>query len=378
MGRPLTGMAKVDATITGNRSELHARGTIVGSGLTYQENGALSMTSTFDARVPDLAVDRATGEAKTEATFVTVAGQNINELTASTKYADKRITFDAEARQPERTLNAAGGVALLPEQQELRLERLALDTRGQQWQLASDTPATLRYGGNALSVEDLQLVSGDQPITAAGKVRAAGRCAASDVEQRRPGGRRRVDAAPTAVVGPAERLGLRHRLARGAAHRGDVRGIAGGIPPVQVRLADRHAQLRRRRSERRRPPAGKPHAVDYGEGLPSGRAVSRERCRRRAAKIDFAVDSSPMNLGVVQGFTTALTEVTGTFQAHLKIAGTAADPQASGKVTLDDGAATVRKPASVTPTSTERSTCSRIACTSTRSPFSTITSTRCR
>ena len=54
------------------------------------------MTSTFDARIPDLAFDRATGEAKTEATFVTVAGQNINELTASTKYADKRIAFDAD------------------------------------------------------------------------------------------------------------------------------------------------------------------------------------------------------------------------------------------------------------------------------------------
>ena len=48
-----------------------------------------------------------------------------------------------------------------------------------------------------------------------------------------------------------------------------------------------------------------------------------------------------MNLGVVQGFTSAVTDVTGSFQAHLKIAGTAADPQASGAVTLDEGALTV-------------------------------------
>ena len=31
IGAPLTGMAKVDATVTGNQPELHAKGTLVGS-----------------------------------------------------------------------------------------------------------------------------------------------------------------------------------------------------------------------------------------------------------------------------------------------------------------------------------------------------------
>jgi translocation and assembly module TamB len=60
-----------------------------------------------------------------------------------------------------------------------------------------------------------------------------------------------------------------------------------------------------------------------------------------AARVDFTVDSSPIDLGVIQGFTTALTEVTGTFEAHVKIAGTAADPRASGAVVLQKGALTV-------------------------------------
>ena len=59
------------------------------------------------------------------------------------------------------------------------------------------------------------------------------------------------------------------------------------------------------------------------------------------AQIDLTVDSSPINLGVVQGFTSAITDVTGSFEAHLKIAGTAADPQPSGVVTLDKGAVSV-------------------------------------
>ena len=47
-----------------------------------------------------------------------------------------------------------------------------------------------------------------------------------------------------------------------------------------------------------------------------------------ADRIDFAVDSSPIDLGVIQGFTTALTDVKGLAEAHLRVTGTAADPQA--------------------------------------------------
>ena len=142
--------------------------------MTYRDNGALSLTTTFDARVPEFSFDRAAVDAKTDATFVTVAGQNVNELTATTKYADKRVEFDAVARQPERTLNAAGELALHPEHQEVHLQRLALDTRGQEWQLAPGSEATVRYGGDAIVVEQAQLVSGEQRLTAEGAFGRAG------------------------------------------------------------------------------------------------------------------------------------------------------------------------------------------------------------
>src|SRR4026208_2371557 len=59
------------------------------------------------------------------------------------------------------------------------------------------------------------------------------------------------------------------------------------------------------------------------------------------AQIDLTVDSSPINLGVVQGFTSAITDVPGSSEAHLRVAGTAADPEPSGVVTLDKGAVSV-------------------------------------
>jgi autotransporter translocation and assembly factor TamB len=57
--------------------------------------------------------------------------------------------------------------------------------------------------------------------------------------------------------------------------------------------------------------------------------------------IDLTIDSSPIDLGLVQGFTTALTNVTGALEAHLKVTGTASDPRPEGTVTVRDGALTV-------------------------------------
>jgi autotransporter translocation and assembly factor TamB len=341
VGAPLAGIAKVDATITGNRPELYANGTLVGSGVTYGDNGALSLTTTFDAQVPDLSVERATVDAYTDATFVTVGGQNINQLSATTSYAEQQLEFDAEARQPERTLNATGALALHPEHQEVHLQQLALDTRGQQWRLAPGTETTVGYGGDTISVETLQLASGGQRITAEG---AFGR----------PGDVLHVtlDNIELATV---DALLLREPQLTGRLNgSADVTGTRqdpkiegtfevaqGAFRQFKYDLPQGNRQLRRRRREPRRAASGDADPVDHRQGLPAGRAVQQRRfqCRDRADR--SGVDSSPMNLGVVQGFTNAITDVSGTFQAHLNVGGTAADPQPTGELTLNDGAFSV-------------------------------------
>ena len=62
-------------------------GYVLDGGLTV--DGALTVSSDYTVTVPDLAFERAHVDADTHATFVTVAGQNINELTAKTTYADR-------------------------------------------------------------------------------------------------------------------------------------------------------------------------------------------------------------------------------------------------------------------------------------------------
>ena len=105
---PITGIAKVDGTVTGNRSQLQAAGNVTGDGVKYGENGALTLSSDYTVKVPDLRFADAQVSANTRGTFVSVAGQDINELNAKTDYANRQLTFDATAKQPQRSLNAAG------------------------------------------------------------------------------------------------------------------------------------------------------------------------------------------------------------------------------------------------------------------------------
>ena len=77
---------------------------MVGDGLKYGDNGALAVSSTFTATVPELTVADANVVADTHATFVSIAGQEINELDAKTTYKQKQLDFDATAKQPQRSL----------------------------------------------------------------------------------------------------------------------------------------------------------------------------------------------------------------------------------------------------------------------------------
>ena len=48
--QPITGIGKIDATITGNKRELQATGTLVGDDVKYRDNGALTVSSDFTAK----------------------------------------------------------------------------------------------------------------------------------------------------------------------------------------------------------------------------------------------------------------------------------------------------------------------------------------
>src|SRR5262249_39626761 len=157
-----TGVAKIDATVTGNKRDLQAKGNFVGDGIKYGGNGALTAATDFTANVKNLDMSTVSANATTRATFVTLGGQNIDELTATTNYGGEQVDFDANARQPKRTLNVAGSLLLHTEHQEVHLRSLGVQSQGVKWQTAPGSQTTIQYGSDVLTLKDFRLVSGDK------------------------------------------------------------------------------------------------------------------------------------------------------------------------------------------------------------------------
>ena len=86
----------------------HLRARLLDAGRAELDDPRMTLSSDFTAKVPDLTIEQADVTANTHATFVTVAGQNLNELDAKTTYRQEQVDFDATAKQPQRTLGASG------------------------------------------------------------------------------------------------------------------------------------------------------------------------------------------------------------------------------------------------------------------------------
>ncbi len=331
----LTGIAKIDATVTGNRRQLQASGNLTGDGVKYQGNGALTASSDFTAVVTDLDASSAIVSATTNATFVTFAGQNINELTARTEYRAKEVDFDATARQPQRSLTAAGTLIVHPDHDEVHLRRLGFQSQGIQWQTAPDAQPTVQYGGDAITVNDFRLVNGGQEISAGGTFGAPGEALVVTMKD--------IDVATidALLLRPPQLSGRLNATVRVSGNRTN--------PAVDAKFEIDQGGFRQFHYDTftgTATYAGKGVDVDARlQQSPTtwltakGYAPLSDDAPRNA--YDLHIDSSSIDLGLVQGFTTALTDVTGTLQAKVDVTGVAGDPRPSGNISIDRAAFTV-------------------------------------
>ncbi|MCU1383365.1 MAG: putative protein involved in outer rane biosis [Acidobacteria bacterium] len=348
----LAGIGKVDATVTGNKHELKASGTLTGDGLKYGNDGALTVASTFTAAVPELTVADANVTADTRATFVTIAGQDINELDAKTTYNQKTLEFDATAKQPQRSVGASGSLVLHPDHQEVHLRNLGLQTQGQRWQLAQGSEATINYGHDAVSVKNVTLTNGPQQIAADGTFGTPGdalKVTLTNVDLAN------VDAI---LLRPPQLTGTLNASATvtGTTAAPDVKGEfkidKGGIQQYRydslggtVNYAGAGLTLDTRLQQNPTTyltaKGYVPTALFTASGTTADRAAAHGAPVAAGDRIDLHVESTPIDLGLVQGFTTSLTKVTGTLQAKIDITGSAADPHPAGVISIDKAGFTV-------------------------------------
>lgn len=343
---PLKGSAIVDATITGNAADLTTKGSLTGSNIGYGDSEALSLTSDFAVTVPNLTPEAATIQAKSMATFLEIGGQRVNELTADTTYTQHQLDFDATAQQGVRQLTAGGTAIFHPDHREIHVKNVALQAEQIRWESEPGTEARIQYATDRLAVENVRLTSGNQRIVANGVVGSATeplRVQAENVDvaqldqlvlgDQRLAGRLTADATVTGSTS-APRVAGQFTLAQGAFRQFKFESLAGTVQyarddvSLDVRLqqspaawltAKGHAPLTLFRPN----PAG---MGDVHEAPASGQSV------------DIQIASSPVDFGLIQGFTSYLTNVTGVMQANLKVVGTGYDPHLDGTIDIKGGA----------------------------------------
>jgi hypothetical protein len=349
--KPLKGGAVVDAKLTGNATELQAAGTLKGSNIGYGENEALNLDTTFTVAVPDFTPAQARVQADSHATFLEIGGQKITELTAKTAYAGNTVQFSALAKEGARELGAGGSAVLHPDHQEVHLENLAMRTEGIEWRTAPGSEAAIQYGKDRISVENLRLTSGDQRIEAHGVVGSPSEPLQVELENvdvaqieqlllTNQGIAGRLNASAT-VSGPTDALRAdgKFALTQGAFREFKFDSLGGTVEyggkgmNVDIRLQQTpQAWLTAKGYVPKAlfgPTKGDESTPHTHEGAAPGDAV------------DLQVATSQIDLGVIQGFTSYVTNVTGALQANIKVTGAAADPHMDGAIEIQGGALTI-------------------------------------
>jgi hypothetical protein len=342
------GTARLTGTITGNGELLSTRGTLSASHLNYATTAnAVSISTEYEVATPDLDVQAVRAKADTTATFVHVAGRDLKEIVAKTTYAPREATFDVTASEETRALTARGRVALLPESREVQLESLGLRSGDVTWATPAGSPGRVTYDGERVSIDGLSLVNGDQRIKVGGVValkRGEAAVASAQTETPLAVTAENVDLASLDDVTIGDR-GLAGRLNASARLTGSLDDphaqataqVANGAfrnfkfedlnTAVEYDTRGARVDVRLRQS---------PQAELTVKGT-----VPLSTKEGEAYPLDVRLQSGAIDLGLVQGFTTAVRDVTGTLAADVRATGSLQAPRIDGDVTVRQGGLTV-------------------------------------
>jgi hypothetical protein len=362
--QPIGGSAVIDGTLTGNASSLNVAGMLDGSNISYQENKALDLDSKFTATVPNLDFAHARVQADTTGTFIQAGGLQINDFKATTTYADQKLDFQTHvAEAPSggsaekaagqnasgaRELDASGSVILHPDHQEIHLPNLAVRTRGVEWRTAPGTSATVQYGNNRIDLQGVRLVSGSQSLDVSGAFPLGDNATPGAI----------TVTARSIDLSELEKLLLQNRGISGTLNanatitgtaktptvEGHVDVANGGFQnfKYQSLTADASYATDRLVLDARLQQA--PGVELTAKGTlpmsalrPNPPGVTGHVEATAGDMIDMRIQSSRIDLGIVQGFTNQVTKVTGTLQADVHVTGSGEDPHLQGYVDIQNG-----------------------------------------
>ncbi len=340
------GAATLDGTVTGNASSLVTKGTLDGSNLAYGANGALDLNSQYTVSIPDLQIANAKVEATAEATFVKIGSTELNSVKATTTYDQKTLDFSTNLKEKTRELDAAGQVIFHPDHQELHLPTLAVRTQGVEWRTAPGSQATVKYGNQRVEFENVRLVSADQSLDVNGTLALGTGTPTGTIDVKASN----VDLHQLETLALQNR-GITGRLNADATISGstaapDVKGkiqiTNGGFQNYQYQSLTADLDYKDTRVGLDAKLQQSPTEYITAKGSVPTSLFRPSRTGEHVEPspgdaIDLQVKSSAISLGLVQGFTNQVTNVTGTLEADLHVTGSGEDPHAEGFIDVKSG-----------------------------------------
>ncbi len=342
LGRPMSGEMITAGRLTGPTSALSVVGEATATRVDVADVRALTTSGRYDITFPLDAPARATARFNGRSSFVEVFGQQILEAAGTVDYRDGEfdVNLDLTAEETRLSGTIAGAFRLRLEERALDLLRLELDISNSSWRLLAEaTPPTLSWDDDGLTITPLTMADrgrGDQRVNLSGSWRTDGRGALQVAVSRvaldplasdgtgapRYGGF--LDAEATITGNRQRPTGSgRFRISEGRVQRVTYRQLEGrldyadGIFEVNLRL-DQSADVWLTA-------AGTVPLALFSEGeldLP----------------INISVASSPISLGLIEGLTGRVTDVSGQVQLNISAVGTGRDPHLTGTVELTDAA----------------------------------------
>jgi autotransporter translocation and assembly factor TamB len=344
-----SGSATLDGTVTGNGTLLTTAGQLVGNKVSYRDQTALNMNSKYTVTVPDLQFANTRLEATTNAAPLTIGGVEVQEMNATTTYANRTLDFTTDLKEGTRELSGTGKIIFHPDHQEVHLPVLALRSQGIEWRTVPGTDATIQYGNGRLEMQGVRLANGDQELLVAGPLALQGEKTSGSLD---------------VVAGNVDLAQLETLLLTNHGLSGRLSANAKITGTVDAPTVDGHAEVRNGgfRDYRYQSLVAD---VDYTgnrigfdarlqqsatEFITARGSVPRTLFRPSGGEhvaasagdqIDLRLQSNALGLGFVQGLTTLVTNVRGTIQADLAVTGSGLDPHVAGTIDIKAGAFSV-------------------------------------
>ena len=334
VGRKLSGSIATKGQLTGPLSQVRLEGSGTLNNVDAAGLKALSAELTYDATVPTDAPEKASGKVDGHISGIEAFGEEITQATGNASYDAGRIVTDVQLQRQDLQGQITGTFQLQTAEKRLDIIDVSLGVQRSMWRLAADANQPhLTWNDRGVAVSGLALVdrmSGSQRLTFDGPWYPNG------------GGNLHITAANVSIDALTAEAGAPAEYGGTANFDAFVRGTR-NEPILAGQLTITDGRIWRVSYERL---AGR---VDYADGAlkvdlrldqrpgvwltavgnaPLGLVYPNMPER----PIDLKLTSSTVDLGLLEGVTTVVTNVGGTIALDVNVVGTSRDPHFDGRV----------------------------------------------